>query len=174
MFGHGLPGADRRRAQHEAFFDVRAPAERRVERAIKLGERHFGEEAEAAEIHAEDRNGRPRFADAIGHPEQRAVAAEHEDHVDLVDERALLHDAAPRPGNHQGRGRRFEHGGDAALFQPCGNFGEVGRRLTQVRLGDDTDARNGTKRLWHERFMEPQKSLFFSDGEKTPGSRSRP
>ena len=32
----------------------------------------------------------PGFADAVGHAEQRAVAAEHDDHVDIGGERLLV------------------------------------------------------------------------------------
>ena len=48
---------------------------------IELGERDLGEEAEAAEVDAEDRHVGARPRDAVGHADERAVAAEHDDQV---------------------------------------------------------------------------------------------
>jgi hypothetical protein len=42
----------------------------------------FGEEADAAQVHAEQR--RPGAADQVGGPEQRAVAADDEHQLDAV------------------------------------------------------------------------------------------
>ena len=48
---------------------------------IELGQRDLRQEAEAAEVHAEDRDVDAGPGDAAGHADQRAVAAQHDDQV---------------------------------------------------------------------------------------------
>ena len=49
-------------AQHQPLFDARLAGEHRLERRVQLGQRHLGQEAEAAEVDAEDRNARAGLA----------------------------------------------------------------------------------------------------------------
>ena len=95
-------------AQHHPLLDARLAVERRFERRVQLGQRHLGQEAEAAEVDAENRNVDARRADAVGHRQQRAVAAEHDDHVDVGDQRRLVGDAAGRRRRHQRGGGGLE------------------------------------------------------------------
>jgi hypothetical protein len=129
--GEGGGATQRRRSEHQAFFDVRVTRERGLERRIDLGQGDLGEKAEAAEVDAEDRNAGLRLADAIRHPEERAVAAQDEHHVHLVDQRALVGDGVMRRCDEGGR-RRFEHGRHAARLEPRGDLTEIRRRLVQV------------------------------------------
>ena len=122
-------GAQRCRVEHEPFFDARVSGDGSFERWIQLGQRHLGQESQAAEVDAEDGNAGARFADAIRHREQRAVAAEHQHHVDLVDQRALVRGAAIRRRVQQ-RGRCvLEHGHDAACFEPGRDLNQMRRRV---------------------------------------------
>ena len=139
--GRRRRGPQRRRAKHQALFDVSMARERRLERGIELGERHLGEKAEAAEIDAENRNRQACAADAIGHAEQRAVAAEHEHQAD-----ARRRATACRP-----RGGEDAAGISAAVAvsktastprsrEPRLDVHQMRRRRLQPRLRDDAHA----------------------------------
>ena len=126
------------------------PSHRGFERRIELGQRHFGEKAEAAEVHAENRNRRPRLANPIGHRQERAVAAKDEDQIDSVDEGALVGHAAIRCRRHQSGSRRLEYRRETPRLEPRRNLREVRCRLAQVGLRHDADARYRGR---HERIM---------------------
>ena len=77
------------------------PARHRLQRRQHLVERGRGEEAEAAEVDAEDRHA--EVADRAGHRQQRAVAAEHDEEIDLAGKLGLA--------GRRHRRRRHEAGG---------------------------------------------------------------
>src|SRR5205814_338931 len=91
--------------QHHPVFDRRGSRQRTFERWIQFGQGDFGEEAEAAEIDAEEGDVRSGGADAVGHREERAIAAEHDDHVDALDDPVLFRD---RVGRRLSRSCRME------------------------------------------------------------------
>ena len=139
MRGQLRAAALRRRSQHHPLLDAGGAGEHRLERRVDLLERHFGQESEAAEVDADDRDvdaGRP---DRVSHRQQRAVAAENDDRVDALHERGLVDDAPGRRRGHERSGRRFEGDGDAARTEPLLDLDQVRRRLAQVRLRDDAD-----------------------------------
>ena len=54
-----------------------------LERGVELRQRRLGEEPQAAEVHGEDRDVGARERDAPRRREERPVAAEDDDQVDL-------------------------------------------------------------------------------------------
>ena len=96
--------------------------------AIQLRERDLGQEAEAAEVHAEDRDVDARLGDAAGHAEERAVAAEHDDQVAFV-RQVVARDGRPsrRQAGERG-GLGLEHRRDVARLEPAGELREHARR----------------------------------------------
>ena len=121
---------------------MRAARDGRLERGVELGQRDLGEKPEAAEVDAEDRNRQSRFADTVGHAEQRAVAAEDEHDIDLPDERLFVAHRPVAGRRAERRRRRLEDGLQAVVLQPDGDVGQMRRRLPQMMLGDDADARD--------------------------------
>ena len=72
------------RLEHDASIDLVVAGEHAPQRGLRFRDSHFGQKAEAAKIHAEDRSALRR-----DHPrdaEQRAVAAEHDDQVGTIGE----------------------------------------------------------------------------------------
>ena len=128
--------------QHHPLVELRRAVEHRFQRVVQFGKRDLGEEAEAAEVHAEDRDVAPGWRDASGHAEQRAVAAEHDDQV--------ARPAAGRRANCVGpAGRRpasaavsvSKTGCDAARLEPSPPVSaSMSGGLVELRLGDDADA----------------------------------
>ena len=76
--------------------------ERLLERVVELVARRLGEEAERAQVHAEERH--RALADRARGREQRAVAAEHDQQIDARRELLEL-DARARPASARPRGR---------------------------------------------------------------------
>ena len=72
------------RLEHDASIDLVVAVEHASQRGLRFLDRHFGQKAEAAKIHAEDRNALRR--DQPRDAEQRAVAAEHDDQVGTIGE----------------------------------------------------------------------------------------
>ena len=144
---YGAAFADRGRTQHQAVFDVRAAGDGRFERRVELGQRDLGQKSEAAEVDAEDRNRQSRFADTVGHAQQRAVAAEHEHHIDLPDQRFLVEHRPAADRRAECRRRGLEDRLQAVVFQPVGDVGQMRSRLPQMMLGDDADAGDGGSEL---------------------------
>ncbi len=70
--------------QHQARLGRCAARGQRLERGRDLGAAHFGEEAEMAEVDAEDRRVVGRVRHGAGGVEQRAVSAKRDDDVDVV------------------------------------------------------------------------------------------
>ena len=83
------------------------PASTRLERRVELGQRDFGQEAEAAEVDAENRDARAGLADAVGH--RRAACRRRRARRPCRPSSAsvdLVGDAAAVGRRHQRRGRR--------------------------------------------------------------------
>ena len=131
--------------EHQPRSIVAAPFERRLERRIELGQRHLGEKPEAAEVDAEDGMSSTGERDAVGHAEQRAVAAEDEEQVDRGGEVVAADGVIGGPARRQSRrcrlrtpARRRARSSHAAIsssnvaasVEPC--------------LGDDPDATDRT------------------------------
>ena len=66
-----------------AHLDRRAPFERRLERGIELGQRDLRQEAEAAEVDAEDRRVPAGLRNPRRHAQERAIAAHEDDQIDV-------------------------------------------------------------------------------------------
>ena len=116
------------------------PAIAGFEQREQLGEVDLGEESQVAEVHAEDRQVAPGLADARGHRQQRAVAAQHEQQVDQSRQVVAAGGAA---AGQRGRERRrvgFEHDLDAAGIEPRRHLDEVRRHRRQPNLRDDPDS----------------------------------
>ncbi len=73
--------AERPRVQHHALVDVGRSLEDGLERIVQLGQGDLGEEAQAAEVDAEDGHRGSGLRDAARHADERAVAAEHDHEV---------------------------------------------------------------------------------------------
>src|SRR5260221_6796720 len=107
---------------------------------MQSGQRRLDEESEAAEIHAENRDVDPRVSHAAGHRQQRTVAAEHDEEIDLRRKRRLLGRLAARVRRHQRRRRVFEDYVEPARGEPRFDFGQMRRRLAQMRFRDNSHA----------------------------------
>ena len=105
------------------------------------------------------------FRDAAGRAEQRAVAAEHDDHVDMAREarrcrrRSNCAVGARRPG--QRRGVRIEDRRQVPLFEPRRDLREVARGALEPCFRHDAD----------RGASEPRGSV--ADAGRTRGCRCR-
>ena len=99
--------------------------ERLLERGVELIARRLGEEAERAEVHAEQRH--LALADRARRREQRPVAAEHDQEIDAPRE-ILERDPLPA---EPARGLAVEQHLDAVIVQP---FLERDHALGHLRL----------------------------------------
>ena len=105
MLRDRVPAALDAAVEQQPRLDPRRARDERLQRALELVASDFREKAEMAEIDAEQRHVRARMRDGARRIEQRAVAAERDDHVDLSG------DFRPR----RGRPARAERCGRAAL-----------------------------------------------------------
>ena len=101
----------------------------------------LGQEAEAAEVHAKDGNFQACLGHAVRHAEQRAVAAQHEQHVHALRQLVTADELAVASADQAGR-FQLEDGLDPALFEPALDRAQFFRRGGQPRLQDDADAMN--------------------------------
>ena len=83
---------------------------------------------------------RPAQRDACRHAEQRAVAAQHDDQIDVARQVFARSRSRAVAGPGQRRRLGLEHRLDAAFAQPRGKPIEVIGRGAQATLGDDADA----------------------------------
>src|SRR5258706_3587767 len=154
--------------EHQAFVVGRGTVHDGFERREQLVDPDLGEESEAAEVHAEDRDVASGLRGSIRHRQQRPVAAEDDDQIDLrgqifPGERAV----AGRAGKRRGAG--FERGGDAMVAQPGAQLRQqLGRG--KPLLGDDAGALDA----WcHERRWSRNSTLPFApvigDGVEATG-----
>ncbi len=109
-----------------------------LEGGVEVGQRDLGEEAEAAEVHPEDRDG---LVEETARREEGAVAAEHDErvgepgHVTPRGDEALARErSAP-----EGGGRLVEADPDAAPAQPLDEPRDRGTRVLEVGPGQDAD-----------------------------------
>src|SRR5581483_9163413 len=122
------------RAQHEALLDVIIAREDALERGVDVLETDFSQEAQAAQVDAQDRHG--ALLDEPRGVEHRAVAAEHDHEVGLAGHLRL------RIGcrlSEQGRGFWIEDDLLAALAQPGDEILDDVLDLRKLWLGDDPD-----------------------------------
>ena len=114
---------------------------------MRLRDSHFGQEAEAAEIHTDDRN--VFRCDQAGDAEQRAVATEDDDEVGAIGE------VMPLDGVGADLFRRLRLG-DRNLVPGAEKAREGARdfnRLGPVALDDQADRFNGALRLRHQTLI---------------------
>ena len=136
------PGVDAN-VQHHALFDLRRAVHGGFQRRKDLRQRHLGQESQAAEIDAEDRDVRLGLRDAAGRAEQRAVAAQDDDHLDHAGKLILSSDVVPRrrAGRAGERGRvRVEHRLNVPRLEPRRDLRQMARGTLEPRLGDDAYA----------------------------------
>ncbi len=120
---HEAAGVDDGGAGHPGF-----------EGGVELGEGDFGEEAEGAEVDAED--GGVGVGEGAGYGEEGSVAAEGDGHDRLVAGHGGALDGAVVPAD-VGGAFGIEDGGEALGAEPLGEFGEDELELRFLRLGDD-------------------------------------
>ena len=139
VLGSRLAGAFDDRSQHQARLDRRRAGQRGLERRVQLVVGDLRHEPEAAEVHAEDRDLQSGLGRPVGHAEQRAVAPEQQDEIDVPGQ-VVARDPAEARGCREVGGVVVEDGLDAALPQPGRDGGQVRADGGQPRLGDDADA----------------------------------
>jgi hypothetical protein len=117
------------------------PASTGLERRQQLVDAGLGQEAQAAEVDAEDRDVAARLRDAGRHPEQRAVAAEEHDEIDEPGE--FVARGVPAAGGIPGEagGLTLVHRLDLSAREPHAQLLELlggrpsGRSWRRCRLG---------------------------------------
>ena len=82
MLGHLVAVAGHGGPEHHPLVDRRGPGQRLLQRPVDVGPCQLGQESQVTEIDAEDRDVAPGQAHAVGHGQERAVAAEDEEQVD--------------------------------------------------------------------------------------------
>ena len=129
-----------RHVQHHPLFGLRGAVDGAFERRKDLRQRHLGEKPEAAEVDAENRNVGVRLRDAAGRAEQRAVATEHDDHVDLARAGRPCRRCRTEPSRPADVASAAVSGSKTGvnlpLFEPRRNFREVARRPIEARFRD--------------------------------------
>ena len=136
MLAHRRAVPDDARHEHQALFDDHPPVQRGLERRQHLVERRGREEAEAAEVHAENRHA--EIADGARHREQRAVTAEDDQEIGEARQLRLVGGRGTDGGNDSG-GFFLERHVETALGQPVDETGDDLRRPRGVGLRNDPD-----------------------------------
>ena len=135
--GAALPVDDR--AQEPPLLVLVAPLDDPLEGGVELGEGDLGEEAEAAEVHPEDRDG---LVEEAARREEGAVAAEHDERVGEAGHLPARGDAGTRAASDppaEGGGRVVEADPDAPPAEPLDELAEGGPRVLEVGPGQDAD-----------------------------------
>jgi hypothetical protein len=128
--------------EHGAFIERRRPIEDRFEHGVELVDARFGEETEAAKIHAEDWNVATRLRGPRRHAQERAVAAEDDDQIDFSGQR-LARVGRRRCGVAGERGGiGLEHRLQLPVAQPFRKAMQMIGGGNQAGFGHDADARN--------------------------------
>src|SRR2546422_57592 len=128
---------DDARGQHHALVHRHPACEQRLERREHLLERRRGEEAEPAEVHAEE--GYPQIADSARHGEEGPVAAEHDEQVHLRRQVRLAHGRDARRRDQPG-GLLLQERGEPPRLEPLEEFLDRGPGLARAGLRHDADA----------------------------------
>ena len=123
-------------AQHGAAVELVAALAPAVQGSVEVGEPHLGEEAEIAEVGAED--GRAGGGKGACGGQERAVAAEHDDQLGLLGGEFLAVDRGRARGI--GPALEIEHRLITAVAQPADQLGQQAGELFLVRLANDGDA----------------------------------
>ena len=104
----------------------------------------LGQESEPAEIDAEDRSVGRRVRDGAGRPEQRAVAAEGDDHVGVAGRaRRAGRSASGSPMPRAARALFFDDGRAAVGAEPGGGIRERRQGVGQGVTRDERGGANG-------------------------------
>jgi hypothetical protein len=128
-----LAVADMLGVHHAADLDLGAVVAPGFEGEVKIGERNLGEEAERAEVHAEDGGG--GAGEGAGRGEESTVAAEDDDEVWFV---AGQVDAFDGVGSaYVSRAVRVEQIVVVACFEPRDEIAQDTGDFRLLRLGDD-------------------------------------
>ena len=130
----GLAVADDFGVHHAADLNVRLVLAPIVEGGVEVGQGDFGEEAERAEVDAEDGCG--GAGKGAGRGEEGAIAAEDDDEIRLVTGQV---DAVYRVGSVDICGAvRVEQVVIVARTEPCDEIAEDALELRLLRFGDDS------------------------------------
>ncbi len=130
-------------AQQPAVLVLVASLEDALECRVEIGERDLGEEAEAPEVDAEDRDG---LLEEAARREEGAVAAQHHERVREPGQVAAGGDEAARAevrAAPEGGGRLVEAHAHALARRATRRAPRGGARLLQVRTGQDADRVHG-------------------------------
>src|SRR5213594_553325 len=128
---------DDARGQHHALVHRHPAREQRLERREQPLERRRGEEAEPAEVHAEE--GYPQIANRARHGEEGPVAAEHDEQVHLRRQLRLAHGRDARRRDQPG-GLLLQDRGEPPRLEPLEEFLDRGPGLARAGLRHDADA----------------------------------
>ena len=128
-----LAVADVLGVHHAADLDLGAVVAPGFEGGVEVGERDLGEEAEGAEVHAEDGGGGAGEGSGCG--EQGAVAAEDDDQVGLVLGQVDALDGVG--GGEVGGAVGVEEVMVVACFEPRDEIAQDAGDFRLLRLGDD-------------------------------------
>jgi hypothetical protein len=126
------------RVEQPPLLEAHVAGQQALERGVELAERDVGEEAEAAEVHAE--HGHAPLAEQLARAQQRAVAAQHQQRLGALGERvAGQHLARPLPLVQQQGGLLLEQRPDAARLEPREQLAQRLAGLQQAWAREDPD-----------------------------------
>src|SRR5439155_1374592 len=157
-----LREADDARGQHHALVHRHPAREQRLERREHLLERRRGEEAEPAEVHAEE--GYPQIANRARHGEEGPVAAEHDEQVHLRRQLRLAHGRDARRRDQPG-GLLLQDRGEPPRLEPLEEFLDRGPR------GASTPNTDG--RIFSNEMNETSMTASVGCSPKIRGSSAR-
>ena len=130
---NGFAVADDLSVHHATDFNLGAVVAPGFEGGVELGERDLGEEAEGAEVHAEDRCG--GAGEGAGRGKESAVATEDDDEVGLVLWEIKARDALS--ARDVGSAVGVEEVAVVARFEPRDEVAQDSREFGLLGLGDD-------------------------------------